>query len=94
MNWLTFFKLFFRNLILLIVLAALVLGIFGYLLAGREGFINMAIWGIVLGLIGGVSSGLGMIFQAKYWGEGNYRIFPEWVWFIKQPGNEDKQKDH
>ena len=48
-------------------LGGLVLGIFGFLLAGREGFVNMAYWGLVIGLLGGISEGLGVLIGAKYW---------------------------
>jgi hypothetical protein len=51
----------------------------------------MAGWGLILGLLGSVSSGLGMIFSANYWGEGNYDKNPEWAWFIKM---EEKPKDY
>lgn len=86
MNWKIFFIKFFRNLILGIVLGAVLLGIFGYFLAGKEGMINMAYWGVALGLIGGFSSGLGLIFEAKFWEEGaNVQMFPEWNWFVKKP---------
>jgi hypothetical protein len=89
MNWKIFFFKFFRNLMLGVVIGVVLLGIFGYLLAGKEGMINMAYWGIALGLIGGFSSGLGLIFEAKFWGDGtNVKMFPEWNWFIKKPKDE------
>jgi hypothetical protein len=46
--------------------AGLVLGLFGFILSGKEGFINMAIWGLALGLIGSFSSGLAMLINANY----------------------------
>ena len=89
MNWKIFFIKFFRNLILGVILGILLLGGFGYLLAGKEGMINMAYWGIALGLIGGFSSGLGIIFEARFWEDGkNVQIFPEWNWFVKKSDNE------
>jgi len=94
MNWKIFFLKFFRNLVLGVVIGVVVLGIFGYLLAGKEGMINMAYWGVALGLIGGFSSGLGIIFEAKFWGEGNYKIFPEWNWFVKKSDDKEKKTDH
>ena len=89
MNWKIFFIKFFRNLILGVILGILLLGGFGYLLAGKEGMINMAYWGIALGLIGGFSSGLGIIFEARFWEDGkNVQILPEWNWFVKKSDNE------
>jgi hypothetical protein len=32
----------------------LALGIFGFLLAGKEGFVNMATWGLAIGFLGSV----------------------------------------
>lgn len=89
MNWLKFLKLFLRNLIVFTALSTLLLGGFGYLLSGREGFVNLAYWGLILGLLGSVSSGMGMIFSAKYWEAGNYDKNPDWAWFIKK--EEDKR---
>ena len=91
MNWLKFFKYFLRNLILLTGVSTLLLGGFGYFLAGKEGFINMAIWGFAFGLIGSFSSGLGAILQAYYWGKGNFDKLGEWNWFIKKSPSEQKK---
>jgi hypothetical protein len=89
MNWKIFFIKFLRNVILGVILGILLLGGFGYLLAGKEGMINMAYWGIALGLIGGFSSGLGIIFEARFWEDGkNVQMFPEWNWFVKKPKDE------
>jgi len=94
MNWKLFFFRFFRNLVVGLVLGIVILGGLGYLLAGTEGLINMVYWGMALGLMGGFSSGLGMIFQAKFWSEdGNYKIFPEWNLFVKR-SNDDQERDH
>ena len=91
MNWKTFFIKFFRNVVISVVLSVVILGLLGYLLGGTVGLVNMAYWGLALGLLGGFSIGIGMIFQAKFWGgEGNYKIFPEWNWFIKKSDDEDK----
>lgn len=91
MDWKTFFLKFFRNLVISIVLCVAGLGLFGYLLGGREGLVNMMYWGLALGLLGGFSYGIGFIFQAKFWGEdGNYKLFPEWNWFVKKSGDDHK----
>ena len=92
MNWKTFVIKFFRNLVLGILFGVVVLGAFGYFLAGREGMINMAYWGVALGLIGGFSTGVGVLFEAKMWGDGrNISMLPEWNWFVKK--SEDEKKD-
>ena len=89
MNWKIFFIKFVRNVILGVIAGVLLLGVFGYILAGREGMINMAYWGVALGLIGGFSSGLGIIFEARFWEDGkNVQMFPEWNWFVKKSDNE------
>lgn len=94
MNWKIFFIKFVRNVILGVIAGVLLLGVFGYILAGREGMINMAYWGVALGLIGGFSSGLGIIFETKFWGDGNYKIFPEWNWFVKKSDDNEKKTDY
>lgn len=94
MNWKTFFLKFFRNLVISVVLCVAVLGLLGYLVGGTVGLVNMMNWGLVLGLLGGFSFGIGMIFQAKFWGgEGNYKMFPEWNWFIKK-SDDDQKRDY
>jgi hypothetical protein len=67
MDWLKFLKKFLRNLVVFTLGAGLVLGLFGFILSGKEGFINMAIWGLALGLIGSISGGLAMLINANYW---------------------------
>ena len=88
MEWKVFVLKFFRNVLLGIVIGALVLGFFGYLIAGQEGLIGGAYWGAILGLIGGVFSGIVLLFQ--FWGHAeNYQMFPEYNWFVKK--EEDKK---
>ena len=94
MNWKIFFIKFLRNLVLGVIMGVVLLGGFGYLLAGKEGLVNMAYWGVALGLLGGFSSGLGIIFEAKFWEAGNYQILPEWNWFIKKPKDDEQNKAH
>lgn len=48
-------------------LGGLVLGIFGFLLAGKEGFLNMVSWGLAIGFLGGISNGLAMLIGVHYW---------------------------
>jgi hypothetical protein len=92
MDWKIFFLIFFRSVILGIVLGSVALGLFGYLLAGKEGAINGAYWGAILGLIGGFFSAFVLIF-ARFWGNGgNYEKFPEYNWFVKKEDH-NKPKD-
>jgi hypothetical protein len=60
------------KLLLTIVLGTLfggvVLGGFGFLLSGREGFVNRFYWGLTLGLIGSIGVGFGRLIEAHYWG--------------------------
>jgi len=89
MNWKIFLLIFVRNVFLGIILGTLVLGLFGYLVGGQEGLINGAYWGAILGLIGGVFSGITLMYS--FWGHpGNYQMFPEYNWFVKK---EEEKKD-
>ena len=91
MDWKIFLLKFLRNVMLGMVFGAVVLGIFGYMLAGTEGAVNGAYWGLALGLIGGFASGIGVFYEASYWGKGeNVQKLPEWNWFVKKP--EQKKK--
>jgi len=67
MDWKKFIVRFLRNVIVFTALSTLLLGVFGYFLSGREGFINMAAWGIALGLVGSFSSGLAMLLNTEIW---------------------------
>ena len=94
MNWKTFFLKFFRNVVLGLIFSVGVLGLFGYLLGGKDGLVNMVYWGIALGLIGGFFSGIGVMFEAEFWNkDSHYKIFPEWGWFIKK-SNDDQKRDY
>jgi hypothetical protein len=97
-NWKIFFIRFLRNVLMGVVMGVVSLGIFGYLLAGKEGAINMTYWGLALGLLGGFASGIGVLFEAGYWGKGeNIQNFPEWNWFIKKeddPETRDRKSVH
>jgi len=92
MSWKTFLLKFLRNVIVGTILSGLFLGVFGYLLAGREGFINMMVWGLALGSIGSFSSGLALLLYAFYWGDYAGR-FGSW-WFKKESEGEDKSSNY
>jgi hypothetical protein len=77
MDWKHFFIVFVRNVIITLGLSSLSLGMFGLLLAGWEGFVNMAIWGLVLGLMA-VPMTAWMI-QGKYWSDFAGRYSQWWV---------------
>jgi hypothetical protein len=67
MDWKIFLIKFLRNLVFGTALGGVILGIIGFLLAGKAGFINMAIWGLALGLLGSLSTGLAMLVNVHYW---------------------------
>lgn len=95
MNWKTFLIKFLRNVLVSVILCVGILGLMGYLLGGQAGLVNMVYWGLILGLLGGFSWGIGMIFEAKFWGgEGNYKLFPDWNWFIKKSDDKHKKSDY
>ena len=56
---------FLKSVIVGVFLSTVILGVIGFLLAGTLGLVNMAVWGAVLGLAGGVMSGLAAM-GAKY----------------------------
>lgn len=92
MDWKIFIIRFVRNLILFTGLSTLVMGGFGYLLAGREGFFNLAAWGVALGLLGSVSSGLALLLNAHIW-TGYASRAGEW-WFQKDAEGETKKTEY
>jgi len=95
MNWKLFLFKFLRNVVIGVLFSILLLGTLGYLLGGREGLVNMVYWGIMLGLIGGFFSGLGVMFEAEFWNkDSHYKIFPEWGWFIKKSDDADKKSNY
>jgi hypothetical protein len=51
MNWKAFLKSIFRNTLLTFVVAMAGLGLIGFLLAGKEGFLNGLSCGLILGII-------------------------------------------
>jgi len=73
-------------------LGGLALGIFGYLLAGKEGFVNMGYWGLVIGFLGGISNGFAMLIGAHYW-TGYAERFGK-AWFKKESEGEDQKPDY
>jgi len=79
MDWKVFLRVFLRNAIIATVMAGAIVGFFGFLVAGREGFLNGATWGIILGLVSVPFTGF--IILTKYWGDyaGNYG-----KWWIKK----------
>ncbi|HSL30616.1 MAG TPA: hypothetical protein VK900_15555 [Anaerolineales bacterium] len=92
MDWKMFIIRFVRNLIVFTLLSTLVLGGFGYLLAGQEGFLNLAAWGVALGLLGSVSSGFAMLLNAHIW-TGYASRAGEW-WFKKEAEGEDQKPNY
>lgn len=92
MDWRKFILRFLRNTIVFTILSTLVLGGLGYLLAGQEGFLNLAAWGVALGLLGSVSSGMAMLLDAHIWTGYSSRI-GEWR-FKKEAEGEEKKSNY
>ena len=51
MDWKKFFIIFFRNSLIAVGTTSLVLGLFGWIIAGREGLLGGLYWGLILGTI-------------------------------------------
>jgi hypothetical protein len=92
MDWKIFLLRFVRNLIVFTLLSTLVLSGFGYLLGGREGMLNMAAWGVALGVLGSVSGGMAMLLNAHIWTGYSSRI-GDWM-FKKQSEGDDRKPDY
>ena len=75
-----------------ILFGGLTLGIFGFLLAGKEGFVNMATWGLAIGFLGSVSTGFGMLVSTHFWTGYSQRFGEES--FKKISEGEDNKPDY
>lgn len=71
----------------------LALGIFGFLLAGKEGFVNMVSWGLAIGFLGSISSGFAVLVSAHYWTGYAERFGRESFKKIAE-GEEDQKPDY
>jgi len=78
MNWGKFFLIFLRNMFITVALSSLFFGGVGFLLAGKAGFVNMAGWGLILGIVFAPLS-LGGLVNAKFWGDYAGRFGSWWV---------------
>lgn len=67
MDWKKYIIIFLISAIGMPLAAAVVLGLFAFLVAGKEGLMNGVIWGLVLGAMAIPYAGLLII--PKYWGE-------------------------
>jgi hypothetical protein len=66
MDWKPSFKVLLRNVINTTGAAVVLLALYGFLLVGKEGLMNGAGWGLILGLISVPFSGFAI--WSKYWG--------------------------
>jgi hypothetical protein len=86
---------FLRNLVLGTALGGLILGIFGFLLAGKEGFVNMAILGLVIGFFGSLILRFTVLVQSyglDTFGKTKIKNL-EYGWFVKtRDDNKTKSK--
>ena len=80
MNWRLFFKVFLRNVIGTIALTVIILGSIGFLVAGQEGLLNGAIWGLTIGLMS--FPFMAFVVYSKYWGD-IAGAYGNW-WFKKE----------
>ncbi len=51
MDWKKFFITYLRNMAIFLVLGIAFMGLIGFLLAGKEGLVGGATWGLILGVI-------------------------------------------
>jgi len=86
MDWKHFFIIMLRNFIITTALTIFVLGGIGFLLIGREGLLNGAIWGVIMGLAS-VPFMAGIIYM-KYWGDFAGR-YSKWHFDKETTGQED-----
>ena len=86
MDWKHFFKIMLRNSIISITLAMLILGGIGFLFAGKEGLLNGATWGFIMGAIS-IPFMAGIIYM-KYWGDFAGR-YSKWYVDKETTGQED-----
>ena len=70
------------------LLSGLILGLFGFLVAGKEGFINASSWGLALGFLGSLSSGFAMLVSAHH-GTGHVQEFGRDEFKKNSEGNDD-----
>ncbi len=88
MNWKEFFKLLVRNVLGAMLVVGAVLGVFGFLVAGKVGLVNGLSWGLVLGFLS-VPFTTFIIFQ-KFWGDYSGRFGS--AWFKDQAMGDDPDK--
>lgn len=51
MNWKKFFIVFFRNSLIAVGATTVLLGLFGWITAGKEGLVGGLYWGAILGTV-------------------------------------------
>lgn len=93
MDGLRIVKQLLRNLAVAVVLSVAVMGALGYLLAGWNGLINLAAWGVALGLIGGFSTGLALLIETKYW-SGYAGRYAGWWLMRETEGDKARSGEH
>lgn len=91
MNWLNFFKRFLLNFVVAVVVSTLLFGLFGLVAAGKEGMLNAGGWGLILGVMAGLSGGALFALNANYWGEYAGRFGSNW---LKKETEGDKDQHH
>ena len=89
MSWGRAIFIFLRNTVISIALAGLVMGIIGFAIAGREGFLNGLTWGLALGSLSIVPMFFALV-NARFWGGYAERSGDEW--YRKQFENDEETR--
>lgn len=78
-------------MLIMIASTTFLMGLFGYLVAGKMGLGNSLVLGLVLGLVGSFTLGAFIIF-ARFWGDYSGRYGE---WYIKRwtEGDDEKQRE-
>lgn len=61
------------NMVMAVAFSSLMIGLFAFLVAGKEGFVNGLIWGAAFGILGGLAS-ISTFDSLAYW-TGFFRRF-------------------
>jgi len=93
MNWLQFIKHFLVNLLISMAASVLILGLGGWLLAGKTGLVNGVGWGLLFGTMGGLTIGTLFSLQPSYWEDFAGRFAGWWVKHKEPAEDGDPERD-
>jgi hypothetical protein len=86
MGPLNYFLRVVLNIVMAMAFGSLMIGVFAFLVAGKEGFVNGLIWGAAFGILGGLAS-VSTFDSLAYW-NGFFRRFNKHAY--EEP-SDDKQ---